>query len=443
MTAGPQAGSPSWTLRQWLIVGAFLVAYVFSFIDRMILSLMVEPLRRDLGLSDFQISLLQGLAFALFYTLVGLPIGRAIDRYSRVRIAALGIALWSAMTAMSGLAQTYWQLFTARIGVGVGEATLSPAAYSLFADVFDGRRLGLALGIYNLGSALGAGIAMALGGFIVHFASGQEAVFLPLVGEVRPWQLTFFYVGLPGLLVALAIRALQEPARRNIRPGAAPPVVPIPAVLRFAALRRRALAGHHLGVAFSNLGAFAIVSWMPVMLVRTYGWSIAQAGLAVGIALLVGGLLGLTGGGWLADRQFARERTVGRMRLCLWASLCGIPAGTLLGFQSSPVLAVVLFGLAYLFSIMPIAAAAAALQELVPGELRGQMSAFYLFVVNLIGIGLGSTAVALLSDHLFTQADGIRYSLAVISPAALAVAAICYRFSFGPVARATASAAAM
>ena len=443
MNAGQDTDATAWTARQWLVVGVFLVAYVFSFIDRMILSLMVEPLRRDLGLSDTQISLLQGLAFAVFYTLVGLPIGRAIDRFSRVRIAAIGIALWSVMTAASGLAQSDWQLFTARVGVGIGEATLSPAAYSLFADIFDGRRLGFALGIYNLGSAVGAGIAMVLGGAIVHFASGQQAVLLPLLGEVRPWQLTFFYVGLPGLLVALAVRALPEPARGGRSAGAVPQAVPLTKVLGFAAGRRRALASHHLGVAFSNLGAFAIVSWMPAMLVRTYQWSIAEAGLAVGIALLGGGLLGLTGGGWLADRQFARHRTVGRMRLCLYATLCGIPAGALLGFQSNPLVAVAIFGLAYMFSIMPIAAAGAALQELVPGELRGQMSAFYLFVVNLVGIGVGSTAVALLSDQLFTQPDGIRYSLAVISPVALVLAAACYRFSFGPVARATAAPSAI
>lgn len=442
MTAGQAGDQTTLTTRQVLVVGVFLVAYVFSFIDRMILSLMVEPLRRDLGLTDTQISLLQGLAFALFYTLVGLPIGRAIDRHSRVRIAAIGVALWSTMTAISGLAQTYLQLFAARIGVGIGEATLSPAAYSLFADIFDGRRLGFALGIYNLGSALGAGIAMVLGGAIVQFASGQQAVILPLLGPVHPWQLTFFYVGLPGLLVALAILALPEPARQHSHAAGLPPAIPVREVLRFAASRWRALAGHHLGVAFSNLSAFAAVSWMPAMLVRSYHWSIAEAGLAVGIALLAGGLLGLTGGGWLADRAYARGSTAGRMRLCLFATLCGIPAGALLGFQPNPLLAVVLFGCVFGFSILPISGAGAALQELTPGELRGQMSAFYLFAINLVGIGLGSTAVALLSDHVFTQADGIRYALSVISPLALVIAAGCYWFSLGPVARATASPAA-
>lgn len=438
MTAsGDDRAAATSGLMQWVIVAAFLVAYVFSFIDRMILSLMVEPLKRDLLLSDTQISLLQGLAFAVFYTLVGLPIGRIIDRVSRIKVAAVGIALWSGMTAASGLAQSYWQLLVARVGVAVGESTLSPAAYSLFADLFDRRRLGFALGIYNLGSAIGAGIAMVLGGAIVQYASGQQAVSLPLLGEVRPWQMTFFYVGLPGLLVAAAIAMLPETGRRATAAGAGIAAIPIPEVLRFARSRRGALAGHHLGVAFSNLSAFAIVSWMPAMLVRTYQWSIAQAGLAVGIALLVGGLIGLTGGGWLADRQYTRARTVGRMRLCLYATLCGIPAAALLGLQSSPIAAVLLFGVAYMFSIMPISSASAALQEIVPPALRGQMSAFYLFVVNIVGIGLGSTAVALLSDHVFTQPDGIRFSLSVISPLALLLAAGCYASSLGPVARGT------
>jgi len=421
-------------LMRWMIVAAFLVAYVFSFIDRLIIGLMVEPLKRDLGLTDTQISLLQGLAFAVLYTAAGLPIGRLVDRRSRISIAAAGIALWSAMTAACGLAQGYWQLFLARIGVGIGEATLSPAAYSLFADLFERRRLGLALGIYNLGSAIGGGLAMIVGGLIVQFASSQATVSAPFLGELRPWQLTFIYVGLPGLLVALWVALLPEPARRNADGSAKTgthAAVPLHEVIAFGKQRIRSLGGHHLGVALSNLSGFAIVSWMPVMLMRAYGWTIAEAGLAIGFALIVGGLVGLMGGGWLSDRLFRKRGTGGRMQLCLTASVIGIPAAAMLGNVDDAYIAVALFTIAYVCSIGPISPAVAALQELAPPQLRGQMSAFYLFVVNIIGITVGSTAVALLTDNVFTEPDGIRHSLSVVSPLALLLAAAAYWWSIG------------
>jgi len=432
---GRSDSSASW--KHWLIVAMFLLAYIFSFADRMILGLMVEPLKRDLLLTDTQISLLQGVAFAVFYTLAGLPLGRVIDRMHRPRIAAVGIALWSAMTALSGLAQNYVHLLLARMGVGIGEATLSPAAYSLFADLFDRRRLGTALGIYNFGTSIGAGLAMILGGAIVQFSSSQYPVVIPLLGVIRPWQQTFFYLGLPGLLVALMFLWIPESKQRAASTRATATMT-VREVVSYAWGRRSALTPHHLGVAFSVLASFAIISWMPVMLVRVHGWGIAQAGLAVGLALLVGGVIGLAGGGWLSDRWHLRERTAGRMRLSGYASLLGIPAAAVFALQSGPLAAVGLFCMAYICSILPVSAAGAALQELVPAQIRGQMSAFYLFVINLIGIGLGSTAVALLSDRVFTDPQGVRYSLAVVAPIALALAALCYFVSLGPVRRAEA-----
>lgn len=411
---------------RWIVVIAFLVAYIFSFVDRMIIGLMVEPLKHDLQLTDTQVSLLQGFAFALFYTVVGLPIGRLVDRRKRVAIAGWGIALWSLFTAACGLAQNYGQLFLARMGVGIGEATLSPSAYSIFADLFDRNRLGVALGVYNVGSAIGGGLAMIVGGSIAHFAATQGSVSVPWLGELHPWQLTFLYVGLPGLLVAAWVLSLPEPRRRDA------PVDAVSGEFRaFVKEKRRFVAGHHLGVAFSNLAAFAVVSWMPVMLMRAYGWTIAEAGLAVGGALIVGGLLGLIGSGWLSDRSRVRHGVHGRLRFCIWISLLGIPASAALGSASSGHIALLLFTGIYVCSIGTISPAAATLQEIAPPRLRGQSSAFYLFVVNLIGIPLGATSVALLSDHVFTATDGIRHSLSVVAPAALAIAALCYRASIG------------
>jgi MFS family permease len=172
----------------WITVAALFVAYIFSFIDRMIIGLLVEPMKADLDLSDTEISLLQGLAFAVFYTFAGIPIGRFIDRSSRIKIVAAGISIWSVMTMLCGLSVQYWQLFLARIGVGVGEATLSPAAYSIISDSFPPRQLGLAMGVYVLGSAVGAGLAFLIGAVIISLVARADDIVIPLVGGVRMWQ---------------------------------------------------------------------------------------------------------------------------------------------------------------------------------------------------------------------------------------------------------------
>ena len=202
-------------LRAWYAVAVLVLAFVFSFVDRIVIALLVEPIKADLGISDFGIGLLQGFAFALFYALLGIPIGRLSDRVSRRGIIATGIAIWSLMTAACGLARSFFGLFLARVGVGVGEATLSPAAYSMISDYFPREQLGRALGVYQSGALLGAGIAFLVGGAAVQMLSVYDGQVLPVLGEVRMWQLAFFVVGLPGLLVALLMLTVKEPARRG------------------------------------------------------------------------------------------------------------------------------------------------------------------------------------------------------------------------------------
>ncbi|MFQ5636261.1 MAG: MFS transporter, partial [Gammaproteobacteria bacterium] len=201
--------------KAWYAVSILVVAFIFSFIDRIIIALLVEPIKRDLGISDFGIGMLQGLAFAVFYALVGIPIGRWADRYSRRWIIGVGIFLWSVMTAGCGLAKNFWQLFLARVGVGVGEAALSPAAYSMISDYFPRHKLGRALGVYQAGAFVGAGLSFLVGGLVIRYVMGAEGLSLPLIGEVRPWQMVFFAVGFPGIAVALLMRTVGEPERRG------------------------------------------------------------------------------------------------------------------------------------------------------------------------------------------------------------------------------------
>src|SRR5687768_16688234 len=203
--------------QAWYLVFVLLLFYIFSFIDRQIISLLVEPIKRDLQVSDTQIGMLQGLAFALFYTLFGIPIGRLADRMNRKVIIAAGVIAWSAMATWCGLAKNWTQLVIARAGVGVGEAALSPAAYSMITDAFPREKQGRAFSVYNMGIAIGAGIAMLVGGLVVAAISTEGKTFtLPLLGEVRAWQFVFIVTGAPGLLLPLLLLGVREPARRGL-----------------------------------------------------------------------------------------------------------------------------------------------------------------------------------------------------------------------------------
>lgn len=263
--------------RARLTLAVLTLAYVFSFLDRIVVNLLVEPMRRDLGLSDVQISLLMGLSFAVFYTLCGLPLGWLADRCDRRKLIAAGVAAWSLATAACGLARGFGGLFAARLVVGAGEATLTPAAHSMIADLFPRERLGRAMGVYALGIYIGSGLALLLGALAIRLAEQRTQWLLPLVGEVFPWQMVFVFVGLPGLLVALAVLALREPPRRDAQ-------APLPWRETRAWLRseRRFLAHHLLGFGLLSLVAYASAAWIPSAFVRSFGWTAVQAALWLG-----------------------------------------------------------------------------------------------------------------------------------------------------------------
>src|SRR4051794_33006831 len=261
----------------WYVVGVLTVAYVVSFVDRQILNLLVEPIERDLGIGDTQMSLLMGFSFAVFYTLFGIPLGRLADSRSRRVIIAVGIASWSVLTAGCGLARKFWQLALLRMGVGVGEASLSPAAYSLIADYFRPERRATAMGVYSMGIYVGSGLAFILGGLVVRFASGREQFDLPLVGPTRAWQLIFFVIGLPGLLVSLLVLAtVREPARRGARAArgvGAGGSVPLAEVWAYLSANRATFAYLNVGVACLTVSSYGMSGWVPTLFARKYGWT--------------------------------------------------------------------------------------------------------------------------------------------------------------------------
>jgi len=410
----PQSGESPYPspLVAWITVVALFLAYILSFIDRMIIGLLVEPLKADLGLSDTQISLLQGMAFAVFYTVAGIPLGRLIDRANRVRIVTIGIAAWSFFTMLCGFAGQYWQLFAARMGVGVGEATLSPAAYSMISDTFPPRRLGLAMGVYGLGSAIGAGLAFMIGAAVVSLVAAAGEVVLPIVGEVRAWQAAFLLVGAPGIVFALVFLFIPEPARRGDA-GLARVAVPFAEVIAHSRREARTLGGIFFGVGFVNLAVFAAVSWLPVLYMRVHGLGIGEAGYTAGAAMVIGGLVGMVGGGWACDRLGGRP--LDRMRFATVTAFIGIGAAFAFPLMSGVTGTTLVFLLFFIACTAPTGAAIAALQQVVPGRMRATLSAAYIFVVNFVGMAFGPTLTALIGDNFFPERDGIRYAVAIVA----------------------------
>lgn len=408
-------GYPSST-RAWVTVAILMVAYVLSFVDRQILNLLVEPIRRDLAINDTQMSLLMGLSFALFYTVCGIPLGRVADTRSRRGLIAVGILFWSAATAACGMARMYWQFLLCRIGVGVGEAALSPAAYSLIADSFPAERRATAISVYSMGVYLGSGLAFLVGGLVIQLASAQGEVTLPLLGEVRPWQLIFLILGAAGVTFTLLMMAVKEPARRGAGAGVA---VPLSEVGRYIRANRRTVLLHNFGFAGLAFAGYGSAAWVPTFYIRTYGWDASQVGIVYGSIVAVFGCLGIVFGGRLADWMAKRGCSDANMRVGLYAALGALPMVVLFPLMDSAFWASVLMAPTVFCLSMPFGVAPAAIQEIMPNSMRGQASAIYLFVITLFGLGVGPTAVALVTDFVFADDAALRYSLLIVTTLAV------------------------
>ena len=404
------------SLAAWSTVTILMLAYVLSFVDRQILSLLVEPIKRDMVISDTQMSLLMGLSFAIFYTVCGIPLGRLADTKSRRGLIAIGVLLWSAATAACGLAKTYWQFLLCRVGVGVGEAALSPAAYSLIADSFAPDKRATAISVYSMGIYLGSGIALLLGGLVIQFASAQGDVVLPIIGEVRPWQLIFLILGVAGILFSLLVMAIKEPARRGVGAGVA---IPFSEVGQYLSQNRRTVVTHNFGFAFLSFAGYGSAAWIPTFFIRTHGWTPSEVGMIYGSLVAVFGCLGIVCGGRLADFWAKRGRTDANMRVGLVAAIGALPMVLLFPLMPDSMWALIVMTPSIFFLSMPFGVAPAAIQDIMPNAMRGQASAVYLFVITLFGLGVGPTAVALVTDYVYGYPEALRYSLAITATVAV------------------------
>jgi MFS family permease len=404
----------------WYVVVVLFIAYTSSFIDRIIMSLLVEPIKRDLMLSDTQFSLLHGFAFAIFYTFMGLPLGRLADRANRRRIISWGVFLWSLMTAFCGVAKSFTHLFLMRVGVGVGEAALSPAAYSIISDYFPREKRGVPISMYSMGVFFGGGIAFILGGYVVQLTTGASEVIIPFIGSIRPWQLTFFIVGLPGILVLALMLTVKEPLRRDVialsnDPEAQSVEPSVRETLAFVRHNIRAYGAILLGFSLLATASYGFFTWAPSFLIRTYGFEASKAGYSFGLLILILGTGGTLLGGMLANRLLARGKLDAKLRVAIYAGGATLVFGCAAPLMPSAPLALLVLAPTVVSIGIPVGLGPAALNFITPNQLRGQVIALYLFGVNLIGLGFGPTFVAVLTDYVFGDPAAVRYSLSIFA----------------------------
>jgi MFS family permease len=402
----------------WYCVFVLLGIYLNSFLDRQLVALVVGPIKSSMHLSDSQVGFLMGPAFAIFYTLAGLPLGYAADRFSRRWLIGLGQVFWSIASACFGLGNSYGQLIAARIGVGVGEASLSPSAYSIIADMFRPERLGRAISVYAMGIYVGGGLANFIGGMMLKSFGAETMYTVPIIGERMGWQVIFLVASLtPIIPLTLATLTLKEPARRGLgmkrQPDGTfkPVAVPIPMFIKYAMKNRTTMLCHGFGFAFLSFSGYGASAWTPEFFIRMHGWSRSDVGVYTGLMSMVAGPLGLYFGGWLGDRLAAKGQRDSKMRVGLIAATVWFPFGIAMPLMPTGELAFLLAIPATFFSAMPWGIAPAAIQEIMPNQMRGQASAVYLFIISIIGLGLGPQALALVTDYVFKDENQINLSL--------------------------------
>lgn len=405
---------PAWG---WFAVVALMIAYTSSFIDRQILSLLVEPIRADLTITDTQFSLLAGIAFSLFYTVMGIPLAKLADRGSRRMIIFVGIVVWSVMTVCCGLANSFWALFAARIGVGVGEAALSPAAYSMISDYFPPRMRARALAVYSMGPYIGAGLALMIGGGVIDMISRAGSLSLPVLGELAPWQQTFVLVGLPGLLIAALFLIVREPPRHGLVKADARA-----GVLSFMWSRKKTFYAMIMGFSVFGIAGISYLAWIPAVMIRQHGWDAAQVGFTYGAILLLAATPGVLVGGWLSDLLAARGRKDAPLYAAIIGLVCCIPFAIATPLLPDATWAVASLAAFSFFAGVMNSLPATSLQAVAPNQLRAQVTAIYFLIGNLISLGAGPTLVAAISDSLLGGPQKIGTALAIVSGIAITAA---------------------
>jgi MFS family permease len=425
VTAAPAQPWPS-PARAWYAIFVFALALMMNFLDRGIVGLLVRPLEQDLRLTDFQVSLVTGFAFVAFYAVVGLPIARWADVGVRRTIVTLGIAVWSLATAFCGLAQSFTQLFIARMGVGAGESCNGPAVFSMISDLFPPHKLPRAIAVLNFGFIGGTGLANIFGGAVIHLLSNTPSVTLPVLGTLHTWQLVFIAVGLPGLLVALLLLTVKEPERRGRIADSRGRHASIPAreVVRFFGANAATYVPLFIGLALNTIVAFGVIVWSPEYFRRSFGWNPADYALVSGCIILAVAPFGAMFGSWLAERFHNQGRDDANLRVVVMSIALNAPCILLFTLAPTPLLALTGFVLTQFITMWVPGPMNAALQVVTPNEMRATVTALFLFIFNIIGFGAGPSVAAAITQYGFGDSAKLGTALALMAGIFCPLAAI-------------------
>jgi len=418
--SGAAEGNDNYPRRSyaWYVLAVLIGTAIVSYTDRQVLSLLVDPLRRDLGITDTQVSLLLGTAFAVVYGLAGIPFGLLADRTSRRNLIFFGVIVWSAGTVACGYAHTFEQLFAARIVVGLGESVLSPAAISLISDYFPPARRGFAVGCFLSGIAIGIGSSILIGGGVLHVVeTGMLAG--TSIGALAPWRLVLLLIGVPGLAWALLILTIREPVRR----AAEPKIADSAAGASGVRITTRWVIPIYIVVATASLVDNAVGAWSPTLLIRTFGRDPAAVGLQLGFVLTIGFGGGVLLGGWLSDKVGLRGGWPYKLGVCLAASALIMPVAAAI---NSGNFAVVMTSVPLYFALSGVVTACgfSSILDAVPNRRRGFAMAVSFFLNVALGAGVGPSSVALASAHIFGEAAGLGPAIASVVASGYAIAAL-------------------
>jgi predicted MFS family arabinose efflux permease len=375
-----------------------VIVYTFNFIDRQIVGILAVPIKEDLGLTDTELGLMGGLAFALLYTTLAIPIAMLADRKSRTWIMTGALVVWSGMTAACGLAQNFWQLFLARLGVGIGEAGGVAPAYSLISDFYPPNQRARALSVYSFGIPIGSALGIVFGG---------------IIATLIDWRYAFFFVGIAGILLAPVFRAtVREPVRGRFDEVSGSVRAPGLGEIFRTLLHKPSFWGLSIGAAFSSMMGYGLFFWLPSFFVRTYQVSLLHASLVYGAILLVGGIAGTWAGGSLADR-FGQARKSAYAVIPAIAFIATVPFYLVGVLAPTLTISIIVMSVPTALGLAWLGPVISAVQHLVPPNMRATASAIFLFINNLIGIGVGTWAIGFISDTLQAEYgdESLRYAI--------------------------------
>ena len=407
--------STSWPkpIYAWFFTSILLVAYIISFIDRQMINYLVVPIKEDMGLTDFEISFIQGWGFVLAYIIFSIPFGRIVDKVNRVRVLIGGIIIWSVATAACGFSKNSWQLVLSRSGVGAGEAALTPASWSIISDLFPVEKRSFPMSIYLMGPYIGQGLSLLFGAQILRIYNEPVTLFESII--VQPWQIIFLIIAIPGVILGLLMFALKDPVRKEVLVSEKEEGTDsIKEVFAYVIKNIGAYMPLLIGSAFIVVLLYGVQSWVPTFLHRIHGWEHTRIGDQYGLVALFAGSLGVVSGP-MAEKYLTKLNfNAATIIVCIITAVALTIIGPITFLSLSSDIVLIGIFITSFFITLPLALFATSLQNITPNQYRGVVTGLYVFTVNITGYGLGPMVVAFFTDKVFKSEMAIDLSMAAM-----------------------------